>query len=205
MLIVGKTLVERDAARPAMTLEDLLDERPAAIAEVRSWIAGLVRGGGWKLADPEAAIQEALVRALHLARSRRIREDTDLRSFIWTLTRHTCTDLYRRERLRASVEAASPRGAPGPGAGNPHAELERKERRERLRYLYQALPEECRRLWRWVYGDGLGAAEVAARLGISVGNTRVRVHRCLEKAREIHRSYRFGGAVAPAEVRTHGT
>ena len=44
----------------------------------------------------------------------------------------------------------------------------------------------CRELWRLVYAEGLSAQDVGEKLGIKAGNVRVRVHRCLEKARAIY-------------------
>ena len=76
--------------------------------------------------------------------------------------------------------------APG-GAGDPQRDVERRERLEHLRYIHQRLPEDCRKLWGLVYGEGLPAPEVARRLGISDVNARVRIHLCLEKARELGR------------------
>jgi RNA polymerase sigma factor (sigma-70 family) len=153
----------------------------------------MVYGAGWGLSDPEAVIQEVTLRVMHLGRAGRIREETDFKSFVLTIARHTCTDQYRRERLRGSIETYS-NGIEHQAASrdNPESQLEENERRELLRFIFQELSEDCRRLWRWVYGEELPAAEVAGRLGISVGNARVRVHRCLGKAREIHRRYILG-------------
>lgn len=168
---------------------------PRAIETVRAWISGLVFGAGWRLADPDGAVQEVVVRVLELAREDRIRDDADFRSFVLTVARHTCTDLYRRERIRARLEgdAAAPEGKGAPW-GDPHEQLERKEERELLRFIFQALSEECRRLWRWVYAESLPAAEIGRRLGISDVNARVRLHRCLKRARDIHRTYAIAGA-----------
>jgi RNA polymerase sigma factor (sigma-70 family) len=176
-----------------------LEDRPQAIETVRGWVASLVYGAGWSLADPEAAIQEVTLRVLHLARTGRIRRGTDFKSFVLTVARHACTDFYRRERLRDTIESPTAAIEQKAGtAGNPHQDLEEKERRELLKFIFQALPEECRRLWRWLYGEGLAAAEVAQRLGITVVNARVRVHRCLSRARSIRRQYAIGDALIQA-------
>jgi RNA polymerase sigma factor (sigma-70 family) len=182
----------RNSQEAARIREGVLTDRPQAIEAVRRWIAGMVYGAGWALEDPEAVIQEITLRVLHLGRSGRIREDADFKAFVLTVARHECTDIYRREKLRTSVEAGAS-GENGSPADNPHARYEEKERRELLKFIFQALPEECRRLWRWLYREGLSASQVAARLGISVVNARVRTHRCLEKARGIRRQY-FAGA-----------
>ncbi len=174
----------------ARVREGLLADRAEAIDVVRGWISGMVYGAGWRLTDPEAAIQDVTARLVELARSGRIREDTDFKSFVLTIARHTFTDIFRRERLKESVEAGGGVSVHASSLGeDPESALAVKEQRDALRFIVQALPAECRRLWRWVYGQGLAAGAVAERLGISVANVRVRVHRCLKTAREIRERY----------------
>lgn len=185
--------MERDPRATAEIRDGVLRDEPQAIVTVRGWIAAMVYGAGWGLDDPEAVIQDVTVRVLHLGRTGRIRKDTDFKSFVLTVARHECTDVYRRERLRTTIESRARGTEPRQTAGgNPHRQLEEKEQRELLKFIFQALPEECRRLWRWLYRDGLPAAEVAGRLGITVVNARVRAHRCLERARTIHHDYVLG-------------
>jgi RNA polymerase sigma factor (sigma-70 family) len=196
--------MSRGRLSAAEVREGLLEERPRALEEIRGWVAAMIYGAGWGLSDPEAAIQDVSLRVLHLGRTGRIRTDTDFKSFVLTIARHTCTDTYRRERLRDSIEAPPPVIEPRASAGrDPHQALEERERLELLRFVFQALPEECRRLWRWVYGDGMAAAQVAERLGVSAVNARVRVHRCLKKAREHSRLY-LSGTGGPMEASGHG-
>jgi len=189
-------VTDRESESPAEVREGLLGNRATAVETVRGWVAGLAYGAGWELADPESAIQEVTLRVLHLSQCGRIREDADFKAFVRTVARHTFTDLYRRERLRSRVE--SPDSAVEQSAtttGNPHRRLEEKEKRELLKFIFQQLSEECRRLWRWVYGDGLSANEVGSKLEISPVNARVRVHRCMKNARKIHRQYLCGASV----------
>jgi RNA polymerase sigma factor (sigma-70 family) len=193
----------RDSKESARIRDGLLQGRPEAIEAVRRWVSGMVYGAGWRLDDPEAAIQDIALRVLHLGKSGRIRADANFKSFVLTVARHECTDIYRREKLRSSVETGASELGGKPPADNPHDHYEKKERRELLKFIFQALPAECRRLWRWLYGDGLSASEVATRLSISVVNARVRVHRCLKKARGIREGY-FTGEQAPTRAGEHG-
>ena len=193
--------MQRDEPKPNDVREGLLREDPVAVRAVRSWIAALVYGADWRLEDPEAAIQETVVRVIHLARTGRVRYDTDFKAFVRTVTRHECTDLYRRERSRGDVEAAGAAGSRSPS--DPQEALERKERLELLKFIVQALPAECVRLWSWIYREDMSAAQVAERLGITAVNARVRLHRCVEKAREISGRY-FAGAMMPAGEDDHG-
>ena len=172
---------------------------PDAVRIVRGWVAAAVYRAGWNLSDPEAAVQEIQVRLIEAARDGRIRPGAGFHSLVRTVARHHCTDVFRRERLRGRTEEPDPASEERPSrGGDPYDKLERRERLDMLRFVFQALPAECRRLWRWVYADGLAAAEVAARLGISAVNARVRLHRCLEKARAIHEQYVLPAAAGRA-------
>jgi RNA polymerase sigma factor (sigma-70 family) len=100
------------------------------------------------------------------------------------VAKYTCVDIYRRERLRSRVEMEGHATVPAERSeAEQQRSLEERESREVLKYVVQRLPDECRRLWKWVYSEGLTAAEIGSRLGASAGTIRVRVHRCLEKAR----------------------
>jgi RNA polymerase sigma factor (sigma-70 family) len=171
----------------------MLEGRPETLSAVRGWIEAVVRFGAWRFSDPEAVVQEALLRLVRCARSGTFRELSSLRTFVHAVAKHTCVDVYRRERLRSETEL----GRPGPTGAvetthDPQAELERRERAEALAYILQRLPEDCRRLWAWAYGEGLPAEEIARRLGTTAVNVRSRAHRCLEKARRIGREYGAG-------------
>jgi RNA polymerase sigma factor (sigma-70 family) len=188
-------MMSSDYQSASEVLQGVQDDRSEALAIVRTWVASLVYGAGWKLDDPEAAIQEVVLRVVRLSRADRIRRDTDFKAFVRTLARHTLADTYRRERLRDRIERSVPipNERPAPGR-DPEEQFVAQERLRMLRFIYQALPEECRRLWRWVYGEGLSVAQVAAHLGISETNVRVRVHRCLAGARTIRGRFAVAAA-----------
>lgn len=177
-------------------LNGFLAGEDEAVHHVQGWVDGVVHLGRWRFEDPEAIGQEILMRLLGIVRSGRYEKRSSFKTFVFAVAKYTCVDLYRRQRLRARVETAP--GAPAleapapEAADHPHRTLERREDLELLKYVLQGLPEECRRLWGWVYGEGLSAAEVGRRLGASAGTVRVRVHRCLQKARSFARRYAGG-------------
>ena len=86
------------------------------------------------------------------------------------------------------------------GGEDPQNNLEQRERQELIGYLIQRLPEECRSLWDLVYRQRLAAETIGRRLGLTANAVRVRVHRCLEKARKIYREY----AACPVAVNGGG-
>jgi RNA polymerase sigma-70 factor (ECF subfamily) len=177
-------------------LDGFLAGRPQAVAAVRGWVEVVVRGGGWRFADPEGVVQEVLLKLLRILRGGSFQGSSSFRTFVHAVARHTCIDTYRQERLRADREDEPQGGASASSAEiDPASDIDKRERLELLMYIFQKLPRECRRLWGWVYGDGLTAQEVAVRLDTTPGNVRVQVHRCLQKARVIGRAF-----VGPAVV-----
>ena len=186
-------------------LNGFLAGEDEAIHHVQGWVDGVVHLGRWRFEDPEAVGQEIVMRLLDIVRSGRYARRSTFKTFVFAVAKYTCVDLFRRERLRTHVETGA--GSPlaefpnGRAAEHPHRAHEERENLELLRYLLQGLPEECRRLWGWVYGEGLGAAEVARQLGTNAGTVRVRVHRCLEKARDFAREYLGGADMLPGSPR----
>ncbi|HKQ98209.1 MAG TPA: sigma-70 family RNA polymerase sigma factor [Candidatus Polarisedimenticolia bacterium] len=185
-------------------LNGFLAGEEEAIHHVQGWVDGVVHLGRWRFEDPEAVGQEIVMRLLGIVRSGRYQKRSTFKTFVFAVAKYTCVDLFRRERQRTRVETVA--GAPlagvdaGPPPDHPHRALQEREDLELLKYILQGLPEECRRLWGWVYGEGLSAAEVGSRLGTNAGTVRVRVHRCLQKARDFVRQYGGGVGLLPGDV-----
>jgi RNA polymerase sigma-70 factor (ECF subfamily) len=152
-----------------------------ALHHVQGWVDAVVHLGRWRFADPEAVSQDIVLRLLTIVRSGRYARRSTFKTFVFAVARYTCVDQFRHDRLRARVEVSTA-VEPEAADGTQHA-LAARESLELLRYVLQQLPGECRRLWEWVYVEGRSAAEVGRALGLREGTVRVRVHRCLLKAR----------------------
>ena len=61
------------------------------------------------------------------------------------------------------------------------AVLVSEQRSKEVRAALATLSADDRNLLQWLYGQGLDAGDVAARLGIAAGNVRVRKHRALAR------------------------
>ncbi|HKQ62066.1 MAG TPA: sigma-70 family RNA polymerase sigma factor [Candidatus Polarisedimenticolaceae bacterium] len=167
------------------------------VETVRRWTGAILYGGNWRFADPEAAQQEILLELVRMAGAGKIQDPAAFQQLVYTVAKHTCVDLYHRERARSRHEEAAEAGAGAVAPSDPEHELVRRERLDLLRYILQRLPESCRQLWDGVYRARRPAAEIAAELGITVTNLRVRVHRCAERARALvreHSAWPAGGA-----------
>ena len=152
---------------------------------VRGWVLAVVHGGNWRFADAEGVVQEVLLRLLQMVRAERVRDRGSFQKFAYSVAKHTCVRVYHRERRGGSREDPEQYVDRLRSDADPQQELESRERLDTMMYVFQRLPGACRELWGWVYGEQLPAAAVGEKLGISVNNVRVRVHRCLQKARAI--------------------
>ena len=171
-------------------LEGFLAGESAPFHRVQGWVDAVVHLGRWRFPDPEGVGQEIVMRLLTIVRSGRYERRSSFKTFVFAVAKYTCVDQFRRERMRVKVESHS--AAAPESAADAERALEERESLELLRYVLQRLPDECRRLWEWVYGEGLSAAEVGRQLGVQEGTVRVRVHRCLQKARGFAVQYAAG-------------
>ncbi len=158
-----------------------------AVQTVAGWIGAVVRAGNWRFDDAESVAQDIQLELFRMAEAKKVREPGGFQKLVYTVAKFTCVDAYHRQRRRGQHETPEewPEERADPDA-NPAEGIESRERTAMLTYVIQRLPRACRELWDLVYREKLPAAAVAKKLGISVGNVRVRVHRCLRKARAIH-------------------
>lgn len=164
-----------------------------AITAVQGWVRQVVFGTRWRLVDLEAAQQDVLIELLKAVRRGGVHDPQAFQKFVWTVAKRVCLELHRRgSRV---TETSLPEDDPEElgdvareeDAHAPDARLERSREYELLLYVYHRLSEECRELWRWVYAERKSATQVAEALGVKAGTARVRVHRCLDRARDIAR------------------
>ena len=182
---------------PGRSLDGILQQDPRAAARafvsgdpeatrlVTSWIDRIVRNRNWRFQDPDNVVQEITLRLLQLLRADRFEGKSAFKTFVHSVTTHACIDAYRSEKRRTSRERTEEDLDTTEGSGNPEQELTDRERQRTLAYVFQQLSNDCRDMWRWVYFERRSASEVAELLGITSGAARVRVHRCLERARAI--------------------
>lgn len=179
----------RTAPEIAGVYRGFLEGRASDTEVVCGWVEAVLRGGNWRFDDPEGLSQDILLRLIRMARSGRVREPGAFEKLVYTVAKTTCVDAYHRQRRQAHHEQVDEEidHLPEPvTTPDPSSVLEQRTRRALLTSVWQRLPEMCRELWRMVYAECWPAERVGRELGLSAGTVRVRVHRCLARARTIH-------------------
>ena len=161
-----------------------------ATGTVQGWIRKVVFGGNWRFADPDGVCGDVLLALVRATRSESMRDAGGFEKFVYTVAKRVCVDLYHKARRRSAHETPKhPEIDPPSGDADPEQRLEEIERYQHMLYIFQKLPAQCRTLWDLVYVQALRSAAVAEATGLSPANVRVRVHRCLEKAKRIFQNY----------------
>ena len=176
-----------------------LEGRREAVDQVRQWIAPVVRHRAWGFATPEDVEQATLLGLLVALRAGRF-DGTDLRALARRIARNICVSCYRRHLVRrGTVELESVTLEPATAA--PDGPVLRELT---LAEILDRLDAPCRELIRMAYTEDLSAGEIGERLSASAGAVRVRLHRCLEKARRLVQEERealarWAGVRSPGE------
>ena len=139
-------------------------------------VFGYLRGLGYSLAESEDAVQEAFARALRYRRSYRTGE----RFLPWFLTIVRRSAAPRRERRETPVELETLEAAAEPEAFD-HRRVEIGE----LRRAIEQLPDSQRDALLLSHFEELSSQDVAEILGTRAGTVRVRVHRAVQRLRQI--------------------
>lgn len=116
------------------------------------------------------AVQQAFVQAWKAAAS--FTPEADVGPWLFTITRRTAIDLWRRERRDVLTDDDNVVDAVVAGPS-----LESTWEAWEVRCALEALPEDERDVVRLHYIDGLTQTEAATRLGVPVGTVKSRSHR----------------------------
>lgn len=131
--------------------------------------------------DAEDLAQETLSRVVAALEKGGLKDPESLPAFVYQTARNVLKERFRkagRETRALQRYQHEPGEGPVPDA---FATLVSAERCREVRSAMQKLSADDRNLLQWLYGQGLDAAEVAARLGMAAGAIRVRKHRALDR------------------------
>lgn len=154
---------------------------PDAVAEVEKIVTKIVaaRGYGIPPEDRRDIGQEIMGQLWQAVRRPGFDPGERFVGFIEVVSSRRCVDWYRAQRpiVELDPELRDRRADAGDRAA-------RGDRRRQVREAVEALPAACRELLTLRFGREMSYRELAARLGASEGTIRVRLHRCIGKARE---------------------
>jgi RNA polymerase sigma-70 factor, ECF subfamily len=141
----------------------------------------------------EDLAQEVLRRVSEALREGRVENVDALPAFVFQTATHLCLHHYRSRSREARALARMSSGGREPGAEEPDplAGLVSDETRAAVRQALETLPPPDRDLLHRIYFDHEDTAELASRLGISVGAVRVRKHRALARLAELLGEWRL--------------
>ena len=158
---------------------------PEAVSVVSGWARQIATHRAWGFETTEDIVQATLLAVVQNLRAGRFAPGY-FQAYVRRIARNQCLTSYRRARVRRRRVSLREETIPSP-AGDQEAEAARRRMLDRI--LAQ-LDDDCRRLLVMAYCDELSHREIASRLGISVGAARVRLFRCVVKAR--HEAQRRG-------------
>jgi len=126
--------------------------------------------------------QETLSRVLAGLSAGQFRGDSSLRTYASNVARYTCLEHLRKRRWDSQPDGDQLVSTSRWSA--PEASFLADEEHERNLLAFAALPADCQELLCMVSLEGATYREVAARLGVSEGALKSRVHRCRACLRE---------------------
>jgi RNA polymerase sigma factor (sigma-70 family) len=172
------------AHEDAETLAGFLLGDADAMARVDGWIAGAAGPFRRRLAgDWDDLLQEVRIEILRLLRRSSWRGEARLKTYVWQVVGHTCLDAMRKQKRRPAMEPVEPETPlPSPDP-SPLDRVMDEDSRRRLLAALDAVPADCRELWRLIL-SGLSYQQISAQMGVAEGALRVRAHRCRKRATE---------------------
>ena len=127
--------------------------------------------------------QEAMVRVFFAVTTGRYRGDASLSTFAGNVAKFTYLEFVRRRRAQRGLAESQQHNLPTPAASAETLMIREEELQASLRATAQ-LPPDSLELLRLIFVERLPYPDVAARLGISEGTLRVRLHRCRSRLAE---------------------
>jgi RNA polymerase sigma-70 factor (ECF subfamily) len=161
-------------------VQEFIAGQVETIATVAGWARSVIAHRIWEFQTPEDIVQATLLALLQNLRDGRF-QGGDLRAYVRRIAKNICITHYRRMRTRGDHISFEETG-PAAGSGQDGDALERHALLDRILERLQA---SCRQIVMFAYVQGYSRKEIAECLGISEEAARVRLCRCLKRARAL--------------------
>lgn len=126
-------------------------------------------------------LQEIRLELLRVLGQGQWRAEARLKTYVWRVAAHSCIDAWRRQRRRPLQEPADADMEVAADDPSPLDRLVADSRHRALLLALEAVPGECRDLWRRIL-RGESYRDISLDTGVAEGALRVRAHRCRKKA-----------------------
>jgi RNA polymerase sigma factor (sigma-70 family) len=153
-----------------------------AVRTIAGWAETVARYEAWGFESPEDVVQATLLALVQNFRDGRF-AGGNLRAYVRRIAKNHCVTNYRKIRSRGEHVSLEDMTL-GLAATPPHVD---GEDRVLLEAALDNLDEGCRRIVLMAYLHGHTRQEIARQLDISEEAARVRLFRCLQRARAIAR------------------
>jgi RNA polymerase sigma factor (sigma-70 family) len=168
-------------------IEGFLAGEAEAVEQLDQWIRDVVHSLYWGLRQHwEDIAQDVRRKLIENFRRERFESRSPLRFYVYKIAQLTCIDYLRRQYRQPDVESLCEELGPRDEYFDPDRWAERIDERRLFFKIFHALPDECRQLWRLLFLEGASYREAGERLHITEGTTRMRFHRCKQRALELY-------------------
>ena len=159
---------------------EFLNGKPDAVRAVSDWVRSVVVHRAWGFRDTDDIVQAALLALVKNLREGRF-EAGDLRAYARRIAKNMCVTNYRRIRARGIHVPLED----GDSLAGDRSSGEEMQRNALLNRVFESLSEGCRRIVLLAYVEGYSRKEIGDLLGLTEEAVRVRLHRCIQNARDV--------------------
>lgn len=175
----SRAVPEVDAETGALIAGFLKGDIPA-VRTISGWAETVARYEAWGFESPEDVVQATLLALVQNLRDGRF-TGGNLRAYVRRIAKNQCITNYRKQRSRGEHV---PLEAVESGLATSPARMDGEDRMS-LEFVMDNLDGDCRRIVKLAYLHGRSRQDIARQMGISVEAARVRLFRCLQRARSI--------------------
>jgi RNA polymerase sigma factor (sigma-70 family) len=156
----------------------------ATYKQVERWISQVTNLSVWHFVEAVEDVNSIVhLKLFSSLKSQRFRGESTFRTYVQRMTRYTCIDQVRSQRVARQVDLQE---LPKPsGSERPDVAHEAEEERQIFIKIFRTIGPECQKLWRMIFADSLNYREIGERLHLPEGTVKRKVHECKQMAIEL--------------------
>ena len=175
----ARSFAEIDAASDTL-IAGFLQGELSAMRTIAGWAETVARYEAWGFESPEDVVQATMLALVTNFRDGRF-AGGNLRSYVRRIAKNYCVTSYRKMRSRGEHVSLDDLTS---GLAAVPAQIDGEDKVS-LEAVLDELDDGCRRIVLLAYVQGHTRHEIARQMDISVEAARVRLFRCLQRARAI--------------------